>query len=317
MRKAIGFSAALLGAVVLCSADKAAAWNCQGHEMVAAVAWPLVQAKRARIATLLGLNSESAQWTQHAGAMDQVKAAFIQAACWADDIKGDSLHQDPANHGADPFPDQNIGYSDPWRHREWHYNNITFTQDGSTLPPDSTTNAETRINDFRAALASNASDEVKSYDLVWLIHLVGDAHQPLHATSRVIGGKADTGGNDVCLGPKVDGRCPNLHAYWDDIFGNGRDPAVAVTALAKPPKTTKPTNAKINDTNVHHWLTEGEVLAESTVYAAPIGPGLGPYPLKGADTVSVHYRSEALKAARARVQLAGPRLAKLINENLM
>jgi hypothetical protein len=27
----------------------------------------------------------------------------------------------------------------------------------------------------------SASDDVKSYDLLWLIHLVGDTHQPLHA----------------------------------------------------------------------------------------------------------------------------------------
>src|ERR1700730_12872831 len=47
-------------------------------------------------------------------------------------------------------------------------------------------NVQTQIPMFRSALraTSGASDDVRSYDLVWLIHLVGDVHQPLHTTSR-------------------------------------------------------------------------------------------------------------------------------------
>ena len=44
---------------------------------------------------------------------------------------------------------------------------------------------KTQIVAFRKTLGdSGASDELKSYDLVWLLHLVGDVHQPLHATTR-------------------------------------------------------------------------------------------------------------------------------------
>ncbi|WP_375779209.1 S1/P1 nuclease [Bradyrhizobium sp. ma5] len=32
--------------------------------------------------------------------------------------------------------------------------------------------------------SSSASDDVRSYDLVWILHLVGDAHKPLHAAAR-------------------------------------------------------------------------------------------------------------------------------------
>src|SRR5262245_48474805 len=58
-----------------------------------------------------------------------------------------------------------------------------------------------RIPVFRAALpyGSGADDDVRSYDLVWLIHLVGDAHQPLHATARFSKTfpDGDAGGNPV------------------------------------------------------------------------------------------------------------------------
>jgi hypothetical protein len=54
-------------------------------------------------------------------------------------------------------------------------------------------NALTQIKAFTATLASNASDDVKSSDLVRLIHLLGDAHQPLHATPAFTA--ADPGDN--------------------------------------------------------------------------------------------------------------------------
>jgi hypothetical protein len=42
-------------------------------------------------------------------------------------------------------------------------------------------------------------DKLKSYDLPWLLHLVGDVHQPLHSTTRVSATKpdGDNGGNGM------------------------------------------------------------------------------------------------------------------------
>ena len=63
-------------------------------------------------------------------------------------------------------------------------------------------NVETETAVFRQTLSSNATSKLKSYDLVWLLHLVGDIHQPLHCTSRFTSTQpqGDSGGNDVtCL----------------------------------------------------------------------------------------------------------------------
>ena len=50
-------------------------------------------------------------------------------------------------------------------------------------------NALTQFKALTATLTSSASDDVKSYDLVWLIHLVGDAHRrrmrPLASLLRI------------------------------------------------------------------------------------------------------------------------------------
>ena len=80
-----------------------------------------------------------------------------------------------------------------------HFVDVPFSPDGTPLPEIPTPNAQTRINDFRAVLASNSPDALKSYDLSWLLHLVGDIHQPLHGTTRVTHSRpgGDDGGNGL------------------------------------------------------------------------------------------------------------------------
>ena len=307
-----------LGAGVIAGtvATPAAAWNCRGHEMVAAVAWRHITSDtvKARVVALLEKNPNLPAWEGHVGNLDRGEALFIQASCWPDDIKSAAGYHDPGHGQADPNPDQNIGYADTWRHREWHFEDIAFSPDGSALPSDPAVNAATRIVDFRTSLGSTASDDVKSYDLAWLIHLVGDVHQPLHATSRFLAGKGDNGGNAVCLvGPPTQFGCPNLHAFWDDQLGASRVPTAADHAVAS--FGNAPT-AKVADTDIHHWLVDSEALAESTAYAAPIDNTLGPLNLKAKDAVTTKYRSNAKAVARAQVELAGERLAKLLQENL-
>jgi hypothetical protein len=66
--------------------------------------------------------------------------------------------------------------------------------------------------------SSGASDDVRSYDLVWILHLVGDAQQPLHAVGRFTASipNGDSGGNAESVIPAT-GETIALHAYWDRI----------------------------------------------------------------------------------------------------
>src|SRR5690348_14084820 len=82
-------------------------------------------------------------------------------------------------------------------------------------------NAQERIALFRTVLASSSPDELKSYDLVWLLHIVGDIHQPLHASTRVRqpDPDGDAGGNLV----KLDCAKCELHFFWDDLLGTEND----------------------------------------------------------------------------------------------
>lgn len=79
----------------------------------------------------------------------------------------------------------NLGLEPAWR----NYKTVT-------LPFIPTPNVQTQIAKCRDVIASDASSKDKSYALVWLLHLVGDVHQPLHAMARIAAGESndDKGG---------------------------------------------------------------------------------------------------------------------------
>ena len=83
-----------------------------------------------------------------------------------------------------PVSTQNIGFTDRFRHRCWHFIDVAFAQDGTTvLPPTPVPNAQERVDLFRPVLGG-IDEDLKAYDLSWLLHLVGDLHQPLHCTTK-------------------------------------------------------------------------------------------------------------------------------------
>ena len=84
-------------------------------------------------------------------------------------------------------------------------------------------NAQSQIEVMRKALGDpSTSDDIKSYDLVWLIHLVGDVHQPMHAVARFTKPhrNGDAGGNLLTLSCKAPVSCAgNLHSQWGRAAG--------------------------------------------------------------------------------------------------
>jgi hypothetical protein len=166
-------------------------WGSIGHMAVGYVAYgQLNPGTKDRVNALLKLNPDYKKWLtlipEGTSAKDQQMMIFMIAATWPDQIKSETGYTDdgPDPKGNRPDGDtskQNIGYSDHLHHKYWHFVDTPFTQDGTPLGSIPTPNAGTQITAFRKVLSSNKPDELKSYDLVWLLHLVGDVHQPLHA----------------------------------------------------------------------------------------------------------------------------------------
>lgn len=307
-RKIAAAAVALSVGTVLLSAEQAHAWNSRGHMEVAAVAWSLLtpEAKQ-RASDLIQLNPLYKTWVKGVPAASRSKTAFVMAATWPDIIKRKAGYENDGENPQGADASRNIGYSDKLQHRYWHYVDYPFSPDGTPLEQPKVPNAEVEIAAFRSVLSSNASDDLKSYDLVWLLHLVGDVHQPLHATSRFTSAlpDGDRGGNSVTLCKKP---CKNeLHAFWDGLRGANNAPRPAITAAGK--LDPAPNNeAQIKSEKA--WVQESFQIAKDAVYQEPVGPGKGPY------TLSKSYTAQAKAIAAERVALAGARLANLINENL-
>jgi hypothetical protein len=97
------------------------------------------------------------------------------------DVGNDNQHLNafPSSQGEDPTaaPDasRNTGFDDKNMHRYWHYIDQPFSPDGTPLAQPPSINAQERIGLFRHTIASaSVPDSLKAYDLVWLLHLIGD-----------------------------------------------------------------------------------------------------------------------------------------------
>jgi hypothetical protein len=305
----------LTGLILASTVAPALAWNDQGHMMVAAIAFDQLTPKtKSRVGQLLGLNKYPTKGTNDAGPTDKAKAAFIVAATAPDAIKLDRTQfkddgEDPTNTKRAPEAGRNSGFDDTYMHKYWHYIDVPFSTDGTRLVQPPKINAQERIALFRKTLVSNAPDAEKAFDLVWLLHLVGDIHQPLHAASRFTQTgnktKGDTGGNAVtlCVSPCRD----ELHAFWDDVLGKSENVSSAINAALGLPKADQ-SQALLSSEAI--WVQESFQAAQKWAYAAPVGAGNGPF------TLNASYKADAKKQAAERVALAGARLARLLNTEL-
>jgi S1/P1 Nuclease len=303
--------AALAFAVLVIVSNKADAWHAAGHMMTAAVAWEqMTDTARKRASELLKLNPDYDSWVKGIPDADKDKTAFMRAASWPDDIKNKLTHPasiDDGEEPTDPNAAANLGYSDKLMHKYWHYIDLPFTTDKTKLIDPKNPNAETQIKAFRDTIAAaGGSDDVKSYDVAWLIHMVGDVHQPLHATSRYskLHPKGDVGGNLVMIKctPKCD---KNLHSFWDGLVDANRTTPAMIAAAAKLKKATGPAVSK---TDPHVWITESFAIAKNSVYRPPIGTADKTF------TITSAYKKAAMTIGRQRIALGGARLAKLFND---
>ena len=311
----------LVAAALAVAASPSFAWNGFGHMVVADVAYRDLEANAPQLLTrvnaLLKLNPNYSKWISGVARSSQEEVAFVEAAHWADDIKdsGSGYYADGTNDGdtgVEPVSSYNLGYAptDTAMHKYWHFRDQGFSPDGTPVLATPVPNAEDRITLFAQTLASTtATDALKSYDLSWLIHLVGDIHQPLHATTRFTADATagDEGGNLVEVSCASSANCPNeLHAVWDDILGTSTS---ATTAISFAGTLVIPTGATVHATD-DVWAAESQKMAESDAYAGIGNKATGPHKL------SSSYLSTAKADAKLRVALAGARLSYLIQQNL-
>jgi len=330
----------LLLAVLLSLSSQAFAWGNKGHEVVAYIAYQhLDDATRQEVDDLIALNPCYSEWKTAVASLpsdQQSVGIFMLAATWPDRIK--NIPHEPAydcqpGHkfivdagvGADgkssadippdtPEASQNIGYGDTRRHQYWHFIDTPFSNDGTAVEPAYTPNALTELEALCKALGTDEGDDIKSYDLVWVEHLTGDLHQPLHDTERFTSGHpyGDEGGNLVliCTTPNC---TSELHGYWDDLPGPGNNLAASIQMGQQLNAEAAPDDDTIDVENPADWVTQGFKLAKKVAYASPVSKdSAGSSPAK----LNATYETKAKSTMETQLQLAGYRLAALLNDYL-
>jgi hypothetical protein len=152
--------------------------------------------------------------------------------------------------------------------------------------------------------ATGDKDRVQA--LVFLIHFVGDLHQPLHA-----GDRNDKGGNDVKADYGIYGPPKfSLHSIWDG--------PLAERAISTPPSLVRrypaAERARVGKGSVTDWSRESWEVAHQAYAAALGGDGCGPVPTR----VKMDEATIARMApvSREGVRKGGLRLARLLDEAL-
>jgi hypothetical protein len=166
-----------------------------------------------------------------------------------------------------------------------------------------------RLNAFEAELGNPATPLAERIPaLKFVLHLVGDVHQPLHAAHN-----EDQGGN--CIRLALGGsRTTNLHSHWDTglITPMGADPeAVAAKLRARITAGQEKAWAK---GDARSWALESFEIAKSTVFW-PGGPGdcaRDAAPV----TLPPGYDAPASGAVAQQLEKAGVRLAWVLNRLL-
>jgi hypothetical protein len=239
-------------------------WGVTGHRAIAKIAGNhLTPAARTAVQELLGNETLS------------------DVSTWADEIRSQPQYK---NTGS------------------WHYLNLplglSFPDFEKQVEGMTQDNVYSALRKCEAEIVNpQASKEQKIFDLKFIVHLVGDLHQPMHVSRA-----EDQGGNKIQV--FYDGKGTNLHSLWDSRLIEHQ--GLNETELADKYYHISPAQIKEwqNDPLIK-WIWES--YQESSKLYAEI------------DQLSNHTLDDAYYQAHmtiveARIQRAGIRLAGVLNE---
>lgn len=268
----MGGRLAVMLAVWLTGSAPALAWGPLGHQTIAVIAETnLTPAAREYVKVRLG------------------KQSLADVASWADSVVRDPQYLGSLWYHFEKIPD-GLSYLDNLRAMpDWQW------RKGGVVEAILVANATLRDTQAAPAARKNA--------LMFLVHLVGDIHQPLHT-----GRPADRGGVNI----KLDwyGTTVSLHRVWDtgllltghrDLFPNGISTRAASRAYADYLIRAYARKAFTTEMDVEGWLNES-----LAIRPAAYDPDYVRNPER--------YQQRHLEQIDGRIYVAGLRLARLLND---
>lgn len=229
------------------------AWGAKGHEIVSEVAFNYLD-EDTKKRVLYYLDGMTIQ----------------EAATWMDRIK----------------KDQSFNYMKPY-----HYVNF---QKGATVKNNPGSNIIAVLSKAIADLNNHkkwSKEEVKRR-LLFIFHLIGDVHQPLH-----VGYASDKGGNKVQI--NFNGKGTNLHSFYDS--GIIKYKKIKFKECLNPTKSTKHETTKWQKIDIIQWANESRSFLPEI------------YNLKG-HKVSEEYVDKNAVIIKSQLFKAGIRLASVLNQ---
>jgi hypothetical protein len=281
--------AALL--VLLAPAQAALAWGPEGHRMVGDIASRfLIPKASARVLELL--ESDRLADGQPSG-----RRTLGEIAYWADEIKETDWGK---------------------RRGPWHYDDVPLCEKSAY---------EKYCRNGRCASAQlarhieiladeGASRRRRNEALKWIVHLVGDIHQPLHA-----GNRGDRGGNRVQVSffgerDNLPYGSINLHAVWDVhmvrrlISDRGGERAIVSAPLSEAQ------SGAWEKGSIADWIGETHLLARDVAYPLLPVPSACSNKITGVVPIDREYYSRAAPVIEIQIRKAGIRLARVLNDAL-
>ncbi|HYZ83877.1 MAG TPA: S1/P1 nuclease, partial [Bryobacteraceae bacterium] len=237
--------------LLFASGSPAFAWGCEGHKTVALIAQKYLNSKaRNTVVTLL----KKFPYTPNPNFDCEPRSvAIADAALWADDIRNTRRETAP-----------------------WHYQDIPITESGenpSKFCPEKGCVTRAIREQLAKLKASGELTEERVEALRYVIHFVGDMHQPLHTSTN-----DDAGGNCVPIGfferrtapnnPEKRSYSPNLHSVWDtELLRRFMQPYSTASAMAERVDLAYRGGRKIlQQGTLDDWLREGHKAAIDAVY---------------------------------------------------
>ena len=251
-------------AVILAIPQGAFAWGREGHQIIVIVAEHCMRPETAtRMRELLAPESPE------------------EASVWADEYRHDHPETGP-----------------------WHYIDIPLADSKIDLARECPNGdcVIAKTEQFLAVLRDpNVDKNAKAQALKFVIHFVGDLHQPLHDEDN-----GDKGGNTRHV--IFDGHPDNLHWVWDTGLLQHINRNAAAFAAELESRITPQDQAEWQKGSIEDWVMEGHRLAQTVAYGHLSNDNPAP--------ITPKYEGEADPVIELQLERAGVRLAYLLDANL-
>lgn len=254
------------------------AWNALGHRIIAQIAYDQLTPRTKRILNHYNHSIDKGYRSQ----------GLVNAAVWLDYLR--TQRNDP--------------------YRTMHYINLCFSEDGTPLPEASSVNAVSAIENSAITLKqSDVSDYKKGLALRILLHVVGDIHQPMHATCQAshLYPDGDRGGHGIVFSRNSVAK--NLHSYWDNgagylMYKNKSKKMPSIKKIAHQLELEYPCSSFSLKLDPNQWAMESHEI------------GVSAYRVLYQQNPDYRYQLRTIKIVKKRIAMAGCRLGAVLNQNI-